>query len=204
VPPVIRHHVTRVLLAASLGVALPAAAAAQDVLLEGVPQRIRSRCAPLRSSLPHGTVAAIQCDPNTTIVRDMAYYLMEADDASNLFEQKMNEHDVKSANQVGGTCWDGKKSRAYAVGFGSQESGCYKDSGGRANQRYLEVATNCKKLRVDGGRLEAPALYIALQGSNCDYARLANWSQKNAKEGQMTSLTQPISRPNAAKSPACP
>ena len=48
-----------------------------------------------------------------------------------------------------------------------------------AQLRFVDNATDCKKLKVGGKTLSSPAFYIALQGTNNDVAQVYDWATRN-------------------------
>lgn len=166
---------------------------AERVLLEAVPPDIVDTCVPRRTDLPDGNVAAVQCKPASPIVRDMAYYLLEGDDARAVFDERMREHKVPEGFSQ--KCRRGKPAYEYATG-GLDADGCYIDDNGRANLRSISWITNCRVLRAGSVLLKEPSLYVAVLGEDADIARLSDWSEQG--------LSRPIERPDAAFSPACP
>jgi heat shock protein HslJ len=176
---------------------------AERILLEGIPRRIASRCAPLRSSLPKGTQAAVACKPNSTAVSSLNYYLMEGNDATDIWATTMSTFNVPRGIQS--QCDEGiKSSGVFGDGDGFQANGCYRTNQ-RAEVRFVDNATDCRKLKVGGRTLRGPAFYIALQGSGNDIERVFDWATKGVdpNSGPLTSLTVPIKRPNADRSPFC-
>ena len=112
-----------------------------------------------------------------------------------------NVPQVTSATQ---TCAQGVKSHQW-VGAGWQADGCYRTND-RAEVRFVDDGTECRKLRAGKNTLQSPSLYIAVQGSGRDIEGVHSWATRNldAGSGQLTSLTVPIERPDAASSPSCP
>ena len=178
---------------------------AEKILLEGVPKRIESYCSPLRSSLPKGTRAAVTCQPNTSAVADINYYLMEGDDAAAVYASTMSTFNVPQAVSSTQTCEQGVKSQRQWVGGGWQADGCYRTNQ-RAEVRFIENATECRKLTVGGKTLPSPAFYIEVQGSDSDVERVYQWATKGlgSDAAQLSSLIVPIKRPDAGWSPSCP
>jgi heat shock protein HslJ len=179
--------------------------AAEKVLLEGIPGRIESFCTPLRSALPKNTKAAVRCRPNTSAVTTIDYYLLEGEDAAAAYQSEMSAFNVPQATSATQTCAQGIKSQRQWVGAGWQADGCYRTNG-RAEVRFVDDATDCRKLKAGRNTLQSPALYIAVQGSSRDIESVYSWATRNldAGSGQLTSLTVPIERPDAAWSPSCP
>jgi len=173
--------------------------AAEKVLREAIPASIRSTCVPRRSDNPFGTVAAVQCTPSASIVRDMAYYLMESGPATAVWEARMNQYNVKDGP---GSCRKGKKDKVYYTP-GPNADGCYVNADGRANLRYLAAATSCKQLDAGNTHLKRPTLYIAVLGTGKNLAALTKWAEPD-KYGGPDTLYKPIKRPNEAHSPMCP
>jgi hypothetical protein len=179
---------------------------AERVLLEGIPQRIASRCAPMRDLLYTGTVAAVTCTPNTTAVASVQYYLMDGPDAASAFGDSMRLSNVAESTGPNDTCQKGRKSWRALIGNGWQSEGCYRDPGPIAHVHFVDNATDCRVLRVGGERLRSPAFYITLQDSSGDMARVYQWATRSVVggSGRITSITQPIKRPGGNISPSCP
>lgn len=167
--------------------------AAEKVLLEGIPTRIATYCSPLRSSLPKGTRAAVTCRPNTKLVSSVDYYLMEGSQAAAQFGTVMAAFNVPEVAAGGESCESGVKSQRYTVGNGWQAQGCYRENK-VAQLRFVDNATDCKKLKVGDKTLGSPAVYIALQASSNDVAGVYDWATRNLSDdsAQLTSITQPI------------
>lgn len=178
---------------------------AEKVLLEGIPGRIENFCTPLRSSLPKNTKAAVSCTPNTSSVASLKYYLLEGENAAAAYESVMSTFNVLQPASDTQTCAQGVKSQRQWVGAGWQADGCYRTNQ-RAEVRFIDNATECRKLKVGGKTLQSPAFYIELQGNDNDVEQVYSWATKglDANSAQVTSLTVPIKRPNAAVSPSCP
>ncbi len=179
--------------------ASPTFSTAETVLLEGIPGGIRNTCLPRRSDNPAGTVAAVQCQPATSRVRDMAYYLMESDDAWDTWRQRMRENGAWNKN---GECRKGRIGTSVATG-GLEASGCYRNDDGRANLRYATSITACRQLKAGDTRLEKPAVYIAVLGPDGDIAKLTKWAESRPYGGP-EDLVQTIKRPKEAWSDICP
>jgi heat shock protein HslJ len=175
---------------------------AERTLLKGIPTRIANRCRPLRSSLPKGTRAAVSCAPNTSTVASVDYYLMEGARAAAAFANEMDQFNVPDATAADQTCEQGVKSQRQWVGNGWQAEGCYR-ANKRAELRFIDNATDCKKLRVDGTNVASPTFLIHLQGSNNDVSAVHDWATRNLPAGQRTSITQPIPS-TLGLSPSCP
>ena len=177
--------------------------AAEKTLLKGIPARFASRCSPLRSSLPKGTRAAVTCRPNTSLVSALDYYLLNGPEAAAAFATVMEDFNVPDVTAADKTCAEGVKSQRIWVGGGWQAEGCYRHEK-KAELRWNDNATECKKLKVGGKNLSEPAWYIALQGATNDLPALYAWATKSVgASGQLTSLTQPIPS-NLGPSPVCP
>ncbi len=176
---------------------------AELVVLEGIPARIAASCQPLRQRLPTGTAAAVQCQPDTARVTEMAYYLLEGPRAVKLFEDRMRAGGATPLETYGppGTpsCADGAATYVYADGGGIGGLGCFVD-GGRANLRLVQDATECRQLRVGNRQLKRPAMYAALTGASRDIVPLYDWTVGGR------GIIGKIDRPRAKKSPGvgCP
>ena len=178
--------------------------ASEKVLLKGIPTRIANYCSPLRTGLPKGTRAAVTCRPSTNAVSTVDYYLLDGSRATAEFGSIMANYNVPDAAAGGGTCRDGTKSQAFIIGNGWQAEGCYRENKA-AQLRFVDNATDCKKLKVGGKTLGSPAVLIALQGADNDVARVYDWATRglDPSSGRLTSIMQPIPS-DAAASPACP
>ncbi len=177
----------------------------EQTLLKAVPKRIAKTCEPLRTSLPSGTQAALTCTPNTAAVGNLEYYLMEGEDAAAAYQVTMSDFNVPQATSTNKTCEEGSKSQRQWIGGDWEADGCFR-SKGRAEVRFIDNATDCRKLKVSGTTLQSPTFYIGIQGKDDDIKRVYKWATKGLDpgSGQITSLTVPIERPNAAISPSCP
>ena len=177
---------------------------AEKTLLKGIPARFAKYCSPLRSSLPKGTRAAITCKPNTRLVSALDYYLMNGPQAATEFGNVMEAFNVPDVTAADKTCAEGVKSQRIWVGGGWQAEGCYRHEK-QAQLRWVDNATDCKKLKVAGKNLSEPAFYIALQGATNDLPGLYAWATRNLSSdaSQLTSLTQDIPS-NLGTSPVCP
>jgi len=174
--------------------------AAERVLRRGIPAAIRDTCVPRRSQNPTGTIAAVQCAPDTSTVADMAYYLMDGPDASKVFEQRMDANGVKDS---GKRCSEGQKTKTYWIGGGVTTEGCYRNDSGKANLRFLDPANGCKQVKADGSWIKRPTIYIAVLGPDGNITKLADWATDGGT-ARPSVLTKAIKQPNAPLSPACP
>lgn len=177
--------------------------AAEKVLLKGIPTRIANYCSPLRSTLPKGTQAAVTCRPNTKVVSSVDYFLLDGERAATQFGSVMNAYNVPDTVPGGQSCEGGVKSQRYTVGNGWQAEGCFRENK-VAQLRFVDNATDCKKLKVGGRTLSSPAFYIALQGASNDVGQVYDWATRNVdpEARQLTSITQYIPS-GAAASPSC-
>ena len=171
--------------------------AAERILLEAVPGNIAGTCTPRRSQNPTGTLAAVQCKPNASQVRDMAYYLMRGNAAETVFQQRMDDNGVKKG---GPQCWNGQPAVQIGTGNLGME-GCYVNDDGRANFRIATAAAGCNQVKVDGKWIKKPAVYVAVLGHDDDLAKLTRWVKP--KRIGRDRITQPIKRPNAPGSGYC-
>lgn len=176
--------------------------APERVLLEAIPARFASRCVPLRSRLPAGARAAVTCNPDTVLVSNLDYFLMEGRAAANAFTATMDEHGVPEATGADDTCAAGRRSQQILDGGGFQAEGCYR-SGGKAALRFVDNATACRQLPVgEGRRLRNPALYMAVTGTGNDIARLHAWAG-GTDDAALTRLSRHIERDGQPRSPGC-
>jgi hypothetical protein len=172
---------------------------AERLLLRGIPQAIRTTCGPRRSDLPAGTVAAVQCKPAVSVVRDMAYYLLDRGPAGRVFEQRRAEAGVNRSTR----CVEGQPAVTYWIGGMPTMELCYRNDDRRANLRFLEPATECRELTVGGRTLEAPTIYVAVLGQDRNIARLARWATDDG-QALASNLTRFIQQPGSGWSDACP
>jgi hypothetical protein len=126
-------------------------------------------------------------------VASVDYYLLEGEDAAREFGTQMSAFNVTEAASAEQTCAQGVKSQRRWLANGWQSDGCYR------------TATECRKLKVGQRTLQSPAMYIALQGSDGDVARVHSWATNGLAEGssQRTTITQPIPS-TLGVSPSCP
>lgn len=176
----------------------------EQVLLEGIPERIASRCSPMRSQLVSGAVAGVTCTPNTNAVSSMQYYLMDGPDAASVFGGAMSSRNVPESNGPNNTCKSGKRSWRALLGGGWQSEGCDREPGNKVFVQFVDNATNCRQLKVGGKQLKSPAFLVQLQGDHNDIARTYQWATKSTPNGQIQSVAQHIPRPKAKLSPSCP
>ena len=179
--------------------------AAEKVLLRAVPDRIKSRCQPRRSNLPAGTAAAVGCKPNTVRVAEMTYYLMEADQAVSLFNDRMFTAGVPAYGDIVGPgvqlCNEGVPSSIAAGGGYIGMEGCYRESD-RANLRIVEQLTACKQLKAGSTQLRRPVMHVALTGPNADIKALHAWASKGSAQN-MSPLIEPFKNNGGPDSPNC-
>jgi hypothetical protein len=150
--------------------------AAEKVLLTAIPTGIRRTCEPRRDQNPSGTVAAVQCKPETSKVRDMAYYLLPGGRSQKVWQERMDAYGVKYRDRA---CSNGKQGLVLFTG-GIQAAGCYVNEDGRANLRYLDQPwEGCSALKIGGTRVNDPVMYIAVLGPNDDLATLTRWAEPN-------------------------
>lgn len=178
----------------------------ERVLLEGIPERIVSRCVPARGELGYGgTVASVSCTPNTTAVSGVQYFLMEGADAADHFNSIMNViYSVPESTGPSDTCRQGRRAQRTFVGNGWQSEGCDREPGPLTFVFFVDNATNCRQLKVGGRQLKSPAYLIQLRGDHNDIARTYRWATKSVPGGQIQSIAGHIPRPNAKLSPSCP
>lgn len=174
--------------------------AAEKVLLEAVPADIAADCVPRRSDNPSGTVAALQCKPDgDPVVRDMAYYLMNENNAAKAWTQRMKQWAVPDD---GKSCWRGQQTQWASTGA-LELAGCYVDGNGRANLRYAAEVTNCRQLDAGDTHIKRPAVYIAVLGQDGDIASLTRAIEPREWAGP-EDLVERLERPGAKWDPSCP
>jgi heat shock protein HslJ len=176
----------------------PGPNAAERVLLEAIPPSIARTCVPRRDELPAGTVAAVQCRPRSAIVRDMAYYLMESDDASAVLSQRIRDNIGRNWK---GNCTDGKPGVIVDTP-GPDAFACYRNDDRRANLRVVSGATTCRQLQAGETRLKEPAIYAAVLGEDSNIGKLTRWA--GGKNPGHQDIIRRIDRPNERWSNMCP
>ncbi len=135
--------------------------AREQVLLKAIPRKVERTCRPLRSGLPRGTVAAVACDGVRKAVAEMAYYLMEWDDAEATLRS------VAGANGAPNRQPRCDRQRAGWISYGTQigAEACWAAQG-TGNYRLITRAAACHQLDVAGTQLREPAIYLAIEGKN--------------------------------------
>ena len=131
------------------------------MLLKAIPRKVERTCRPLRSGLPRGTVAAVACDGVRKAVAEMAYYLMEWDDAEATLES------IARANGAPNRQPRCDRQRAGWISYGTQigAEACW-TAQGKGNYRLVTRAAACHQLDVAGTQLREPAIYLAIEGKN--------------------------------------
>ena len=114
----------------------------------------------------------------------------------------MVANNVPEAASETETCAQGVKSRRSFIGRGFQAEGCFRDAS-IANMRVVDMATDCRQLNVAGTRLRTPTLLISAAGTSSSLGSLAQWVARGDTGDQLTSISQPIQRPRAPRSPGC-
>jgi heat shock protein HslJ len=189
--------------ARSAGPDLAAFTAAERLLYQAMRDDIARTCEPRRSQNPAGTVAALQCRPETDRVRDMAVYLMEGDDAASVFSRRMREAGVKGGTERR-SCALGKPSQMAWTGAGMVTAGCYRNEDGRANLRFTNIATKCRQLTAGDTQLESPHVYIAVLGPDRDIAGLWQWAASSNDWEAGEDLYERIKQQGQPWSDMCP
>lgn len=187
----------------STGPDLSAFTAAERLLFRAMRDDIAKTCEPRRSQNPAGTVAALQCRPETDKVRDMAVYLMEADDAAKVFSGRMRDARVKGGTERR-SCASGKPSQMAWTGAGVVAAGCYRNEDGRANLRFTNTATRCRQLTAGTTQLESPHLYMAVLGPDRNIANLWEWAASSNDWEAGEDLFEPIKQQGQPWSDMCP
>ncbi len=123
-------------------------------LLAGIPAKVRDTCVPRTSGLVTGTLAAVDCHPDSRRIKLLSYFLLRPADARFTFASRMRQYDL----QAGADC------HAGTPGIESSRSslsiGCFVDANGRANLRFAS-------------RAACPAVYVGVLGTGGDIATLA-------------------------------
>ena len=133
-------------------------------LRAGIPPAVRETCRKRTTELPPGTIAAVDCYPESPIIDAMAYFLLRPDDARAVWNERIAEYGL----QPGGDCVKGKqgiesRSRRLSVG-------CYQNEYGYANLRLVSSA-------------ECPSVYWSALGTKRDIAGLWKAYEGVAGEG---------------------
>jgi hypothetical protein len=116
----------------------------------------------------------------------------------------MDEYNVTEAVSDAQTCEQGVKSQRTWIGGGWQAEGCYRENQ-RAQLRFVDNATDCRRLRVGEQTLPSPAFLVELQGTSNDVAGLHDWATRDlARDSrQLTTITRFIPS-RLGTSPSCP
>jgi heat shock protein HslJ len=189
--------------ARSAGPDLSAFTEAERVLLSGVREDIAETCEPRRSQNPGGTIAALQCRPDTPAVADMAYYLMEQPDADRVWTQRMKQNKVKDGTRNRACAFD-RPSMMFWVGGGLSVAGCYRNDDGRANLRFVTPATECRQLTAGATQVKNPSVYIAVLGPDRDIGSLYQWAASSTEWEHGEDLLRPLKQPGQPWSEQCP
>lgn len=189
--------------ARSAGPDLSTFTAAEKVLYDAVRKDIARTCEPRRRQNPAGTIAALQCQPDTPDVADMAYYLMESEDASKVYERRMKDHKVKGGTQ-NRACALGRPSQMWWVGGGLTAAGCYRDTNKRANLRFVSTLAECRQLTAGSTQVKNPTIYIAVLGPGRDISSLYRWAASSNEWEAGEDLFDPIIQPGQPWSDQCP
>lgn len=187
----------------SAGPDLSAFTAAEKVLLGAVRKDIAQTCEPRRSQNPAGTIAALQCEPDAPQVADMAYYLMESNDAEKVYQQRMRAYQVKEGTQDR-SCANGRPSQMWWVGGGFEVAGCYRNEDGRANLRFVNTLAQCRQLTAGDRQVKNPSIYIAVLGPDRDIGSLWGWAASSRDWEAGEDLFDPIVQPGQPWSDQCP
>jgi hypothetical protein len=153
--------------------------------------------------LPKGTEAAVRCTPDTASVATLDYYLLDGEDAATAFSSTMSTFNVPEAVSDTQTCEFGVKSQRVFLGNGWQSEGCFR-TGGHAELRFVDNATDCRQLRVNQRRLESPAFYMALQGATGDVEAVHAWATATLATSSGHHHHAAHRAAPAGRSPICP
>lgn len=153
----------------------------------GVPRSIRSTCTSRTQDLVTGTLAAVDCRPDSPRIKQVSYFLLRPADARFVFASRMRQHGARG----GADCHAGKagvESRAARLSVG-----CFVDDLGRANIRFA-------------ARSSCPAVYVGVLGTGRSIGRLADaydtsvgemWRDPGSKIAACRRGTGAVSRPPA-------
>jgi murein DD-endopeptidase MepM/ murein hydrolase activator NlpD len=123
-------------------------------LLAGIPASVRHTCTPRTTGLVTGTLAAVDCHPDSSRIKLLSYFLLRPADARFTFMSRMRQYDLKS----GADC------HAGLPGIESKQAtlsiGCFVDGNGHANLRFAS-------------RAACPGVYVGVLGTGHDIASLA-------------------------------
>ena len=131
----------------------PIRGAAAD-LLAGVPDSVRHTCTPRTTGLVTGTLAAVDCHPDSSSIKLLSYYLLRPADARFVFSSRMRQYDLKA----GADCHAGLP--GIESGRPALSIGCFVDHNGHANLRFASRAT-------------CPGVYVGVLGTGRDISSLA-------------------------------
>ncbi len=126
----------------------------EAALLAGVPETIRDTCEPRTTGLVTGTIAALDCHPDSDRIRLLSYYLMRPADARFVFASRMRQYDLGSDAD----CAVGKAGIESA--HAALSVGCFVNDQGRANLRFVT-------------RTACPAVYTGVLGNGGDIGVLS-------------------------------
>jgi hypothetical protein len=133
---------------------------AERYLLDGV-LRGATDCEPVRSDLPTGAVAGIECDSPETAVARIGFYLFENDAA--MLDAYLARMTAEGVTVDSGGCVDGESEGAYTPGEGTvpYRDGCFINDAGFANYRAT---------------LPGAHLYIGILGRTADTGALQSFA----------------------------
>lgn len=156
-------------------------------LVRGIPESIRDTCEPRTTGLVTGTIAAVDCHPDSGRIRLLSYFLLRPADARFVFSSRMREYDLgRGADCASGAAGIESASPSLSVG-------CFVDDEGRANLRFVTRAT-------------CPAVYTGVLGSGRDIGALSRafdtavggqWQDPGSSLGACRSDTGTVSPPPA-------
>lgn len=171
----------------------PGATAGERYLLRGLPARIRETCVPRRESLPDGTIAAIDCNPDAAAIELTTFYLMTTKDANAVLQLRADTYGVH--RKLGTPCVDGKP--GYILEEGWVGTGiCYLDEQGRPNlQIVADTDASCHPaaLTLDGRTIRKPTVYTGILGAGgirqllvAYYGQSMWWAYPDGKRGPLS------------------
>ena len=138
-----------------VGTALPPGTTEAELeLLTRIRLDLTTACAPLRTDLPEGAVAGVECTPGGDVVERAAIYLFDTKDALlTTYTAELAAHDVPVRTN-GGRCEPGRASEGgYVPGDDhgievAERGGCWIDAEGTAH--YVATLPPFVLIKVDG------------------------------------------------------
>jgi hypothetical protein len=133
------------------------------MLLAGLRDDSRFACSPVRTDLPPGAVAGVECDPVVGLVDQVGAYLFDSESALlKTYFDRLAKEDVKPRS---GSCPTRAGEAAYVSGDKASDldphrAGCFVNRSGNANYRIT---------------FPDSLVYVGVLGSRGDLGKLRKW-----------------------------